>query len=198
MDRERMKELAEAQTIERIAQTKIVHGDNYEDIFVNERQYKLVANYRDAYNDDRLAARFSEFLEKYDFIVGDIASDQLRMHGLYQDGKTGVSRNAQISALQDYLFEDINFGAPYFILENLDPHEVVEEDDPAMHKPHHRTGRKHNGGNKNNEGGPVIGEKRKPVKAQKNFRDRKPGKAVTKGNNRKRRFEIRERQSHED
>ena len=52
--------------------------------------------------------------KKYDFLVGDIAADQLRLHGFYKDGATGVARSQQISALQDYLYEEVNFGGTIF------------------------------------------------------------------------------------
>ena len=123
MDRERMKELAEEQFIKRQEATTITAGDD-NIIFINERSYRLVEDYREAYNQQKMAARFSDFLEKYDFLVGDIAADQLRLRGFYKDGTAGIARSNQISALQDYLYEEVNFGAPYFVLENLEPHDV--------------------------------------------------------------------------
>ena len=113
MNRERMKELADAQFIERQAGTAITTGDTPEDIFINERPYRLVKDYREAYDQQKMAARFSDFLEKYDFIVGDIAADQLRLQGFYKDGTKGIARSQQISALQDFLYEEANFGAPF-------------------------------------------------------------------------------------
>ena len=69
MDRERMKELAEEQFIKRQEATTITAGDD-NIIFINERSYRLVEDYREAYNQQKMAARFSDFLEKYDFLVG--------------------------------------------------------------------------------------------------------------------------------
>ncbi|AVH75473.1 YutD family protein [Weissella koreensis] len=192
MDRERMKELAQAQKLERIAQTRLEHGESAADLLINERAYKLVANYRDAYQDDLMAERFSTFLEKYDYLVGDIAADQLRIHGFYKDGTPGVSRMDQISALQDYIYEFMNFGAPYFVLENLEPH-MVEDDEPEVSRPRRR--RNHHS-NKNNA---YIDEKKSSVKknpvkkATHQLSNKSPRQVTTKGNNRKRRFEIHER-----
>ncbi|MCZ9311524.1 YutD family protein [Weissella koreensis] len=192
MDRERMKELAQAQKLERIAQTRLEHGESTADLLINERAYKLVANYRDAYQDDLMAERFSTFLEKYDYLVGDIAADQLRIHGFYKDGTPGVSRMDQISALQDYIYEFMNFGAPYFVLENLEPH-MVEDDEPEVSRPRRR--RNHHS-NKNNA---YIDEKKSSVKknpvkkATHQLSSKGPRQVTTKGNNRKRRFEIHER-----
>ena len=64
MDRERMKELAEEQFIKRQEATTITTGETSDVIFINERSYRLVHNYREAYDQQKMAARFSDFLEK--------------------------------------------------------------------------------------------------------------------------------------
>jgi len=199
MDRERMKELAEEQFLKRQQATTITSGDTPEIIFINERSYRLVHDYRDAYDQAKLAARFSDFLEKYDYLVGDIAADQLRLHGFYKDGATGVARSQQITALQDYLYEEINFGAPYFVLENLEPHDVDEgEDEPPVRRKRRRPRRpsapsKHQPA-KNN--GPAIAEKTHPQRNGKAKHVKERANTVeTKGNNKRRRFQIRERQA---
>ncbi|KRN74810.1 hypothetical protein IV73_GL001087 [Weissella kandleri] len=190
MDRERMKELVSQQKAERMAQTQLKAGQKPDEIMINQRMYRLVANYRDAYQADQLKARFSTFLEKYDFLVGDIAADQLRLRGFYQDGTNGVPRSLQIGALQDYLYEDINFGAPYFVLENLEPHEVVEEPEDI---PKRRNRRHHR--NRHNTAA-HISEKAHKVADPKKKRPIKKGsgsQVVTKGKRSQKRFEIHER-----
>lgn len=187
MNRERMKELAEDQFIERQKATHIVLTDNSEMIQINQRPYKLILNYRSAFDTTKLAARFSSFLEKYDYLVGDIAADQLRLHGLYADGANGVSRSQQISALEDYLFEEINFGAPYFVLQNMDPHPVVddEEDEPPTKTRRHNGSRHHNSA--------AVSEKRTKV-TDKPFKEKHGNqKVATKGSKSRRHFSIRER-----
>ncbi|MFL1696348.1 YutD family protein [Weissella kandleri] len=190
MDRERMKELVNQQKAERMAQTQLEAGHKPDEIMINQRMYRLVANYRDAYQVDQLKARFSTFLEKYDFLVGDIAADQLRIRGFYQDGTNGVPRNLQISALQDYLYEDINFGAPYFVLENLEPHEVVEEPEDI---PKRRNRRHHRN---RHSAAAHISEKTHKVADSKKKRPVKKGpgnQVVTKGKRSQKRFKIHER-----
>jgi uncharacterized protein YutD len=142
-----MKELADAQFIERQASTAITTGETATDIFINDRPYRLVKNYREAYDQQKLAARFSDFLEKYDYLVGDIAADQLRLQGFYKDGTKGIARSQQIAALQDFLYEQSNFGAPFFVLENLAPHEVVEVEEKDVSKPKRRRRQHKNGAN---------------------------------------------------
>ncbi|MCW0952549.1 YutD family protein [Weissella ceti] len=196
MNRERMKELAEAQFAERQAATQIVHApDDFDKLQINERSYKLVVNYREAYDDAKLAARFSEFLEKYNFIVGDIAADQLRLRGFYNKGITGIPRNQQITALEDYLYEEVNFGAPYFVLENLEPHDVPEEVDAGEGtKRRHRSRRRPGFGNKSKDKGAAIKETQRPVQNKKPTGG-KNTEVKVKGARKKRHFEVRDRKT---
>lgn len=208
MDRERMKELAEEQFIKRQEATTITAGDD-NIIFINERSYRLVEDYREAYNQQKMAARFSDFLEKYDFLVGDIAADQLRLRGFYKDGIAGIARSNQISALQDYLYEEVNFGAPYFVLENLEPHDVpeAEEEPNTAHRKRRRQRRStgNSNGNGNTAGGhhkpkpktAAIAETTKPAPGNgkaKHVKER-ANTVETKGRKKRRRFQIRERQT---
>lgn len=214
MNRERMKELADAQFIERQASTAITTGDTSEDIFINERPYRLVKNYREAYDQQKMAARFSDFLEKYDFIVGDIAADQLRLQGFYKDGTKGIARSQQISALQDFLYEEANFGAPFFVLENLAPHEVadVEEKEGTKSKRRRRQHRHSSNGaankkhtNKQQSHGGTHRENKKhkstPVTKERVNSGNNPEKHVAKrsnsvatsGSKKRRHFQVRER-----
>ncbi|TVV26212.1 DUF1027 domain-containing protein [Weissella cibaria] len=212
MDRERMKELAEEQFIKRQEATTITTGETSDVIFINERSYRLVHNYREAYDQQKMAARFSDFLEKYDFLVGDIAADQLRLHGFYKDGATGVARSQQISALQDYLYEEVNFGAPYFVLENLEPHDVDEGEDEQqpVHRKRRRQRRSNtntnhsnnkDGGNnqhhKSKPKGPALAEKTKPAGNKAKHVKERANTVETKGHKKRRRFQIRERQTTE-
>ena len=194
MNRERMKELAEAQFAERQAATQIVHApDDFDKLQINERSYKLVVNYREAFDDAKLAARFSEFLEKYNFIVGDIAADQLRLRGFYNKGITGIPRNQQISALEDYLYEEVNFGAPYFVLENLEPHDVQEDVDAGEGtKRRNRSRRRPSAANKNKDKGAAVKETQRPV-AKKKPTQGKNTEVKVKGARKKRHFEVRDR-----
>jgi uncharacterized protein YutD len=201
-----MKELAEEQFILRQQATTIIAGEADGMYVINGRKYQLVLNYRDAFDKEKLAARFSELLEKYDYFVGDIAADQLRIRGWYKDGTEGISRSQQISALQDYLFEDINFGAPYFVFENLEPHALPEEEEEAIKRPRRRNNTR--SGSKNS--GAAISERRtkQPDKQTgrthentnertgntRGAQNRKPKQATTKGSNGRRRFQIKERE----
>ncbi|KMO53891.1 transcriptional regulator, partial [Lacticaseibacillus rhamnosus] len=74
-------------------------------ITIDGRRYRIVENYRDACDLERLNERYNDILDKYDFIVGDWGYDQLRLRGFYKDDRRGASKDQLISTLEDYLYE---------------------------------------------------------------------------------------------
>lgn len=132
MDRETMKAMAEAQFAERAAVVELHHleGDN---LSIDGHPYQLITNYREAFDDTKLKARFSTILTKYNYIVGDISADQLRLKGFYDAARPNTPRAQTIDALEDYLYEYVNFGAPYFVLFNPEP--FTSKDDRIEDRP---------------------------------------------------------------
>lgn len=131
--REKMEEqlAKKAQTIEEYASTVVVLNDS--DVVIDGNQYKLVKNYHDGFQVDKLRERFSPVLTKFDYIVGDIGYDQLRLHGLY-DNKRKVAPSQKINALEDYLYEYCNFGCAYFVLKNCEVHDSFPNVSPRRGK----------------------------------------------------------------
>ncbi|WP_027964343.1 YutD family protein [Halalkalibacillus halophilus] len=87
-----------------------LHGKNYE----------LVHNYRDGFEEEVLGERFSDILVKYDYIVGDWGFGQLRLKGFFDDQNQKATYDTKISTLEDYIYEYCNFGCAYFVLKRLD------------------------------------------------------------------------------
>lgn len=54
---------------------------NDEELMIGNRQYKLVMDYREGFNPEKLGERYSEVLARYDYIVGDWGYEQLRLKG---------------------------------------------------------------------------------------------------------------------
>ncbi len=113
-----MKELIEIQRTERLSINKIIIEQN-NIIKINDIEYELVKNYRNAYKSKEISIRYSLIMTKYDYIVGDIASSQLRLKGFYKENNEDYNGFNVIEVIQDYLLEYVNFGAPYFILKKI-------------------------------------------------------------------------------
>ncbi|MFD0897005.1 YutD family protein [Loigolactobacillus binensis] len=86
---------------------------------IDGHPYELVVNYHDGFDKDKLAARFSDILTKYDYIVGDWGYEQLRLKGFYAENNKRAHRDQLITTLQDYLYEYCNFGCAYFVLQRI-------------------------------------------------------------------------------
>ncbi|MFB5660813.1 YutD family protein [Alteribacillus sp. HJP-4] len=85
-------------------------------IQVHGQQFELIENVKDGWNEEEFKERYSEVLNKYDYVVGDWGHNQLRLRGFFHDAKKKVSYDAKISTLYDYIYEYCNFGCAYFVL----------------------------------------------------------------------------------
>lgn len=90
-------------------------------ILIGTHHYKLVYQYRDGFDPERVGQRFESILNKYDYIVGDWGYDQLRLRGFYNERNHSANRDQNISTLQDYINEFCNFGCAFFVLEKDEP-----------------------------------------------------------------------------
>lgn len=88
-------------------------------IVVGGKTYELVKDNRNGWNLEAFRNRYSEVLERYDYVVGDWGYNQLRLKGFFKDNHPKVSKETSISSLQDYLYEYCNFGCAYFIVEKV-------------------------------------------------------------------------------
>lgn len=88
-------------------------------VFINNNNYELVQQTKDAFNEDAFKARYSDILNKYDYIVGDWGYNQLRLRGFFDDQNQKATYDTKISTLSEYLFEYCNFGCAYFVLKKV-------------------------------------------------------------------------------
>lgn len=54
-------------------------------IKVNQQYFELIEDYRECFDEELFASRYSDILDKYDFVVGDFGYDRLRLKGFYKD-----------------------------------------------------------------------------------------------------------------
>ncbi|MGC4378737.1 YutD family protein [Fictibacillus sp. Mic-4] len=90
-------------------------------IRIGEYVYELVENEKNAFNEEQFKTRYSEILHKYDYIVGDIGYNQLRLRGFFEDHHEKATFDTKISTLGEYIYEYCNFGCPYFVLKKINP-----------------------------------------------------------------------------
>lgn len=96
-------------------------------ITIDHMNFELMENYRDAFDEEQFMGKYSEVLNKYDYIVGDIGYEKLRLAGFFRDNKKKVERDKKYSAIEDYLNEYCNFGCAYFVLRKVTKAELKEK-----------------------------------------------------------------------
>jgi uncharacterized protein YutD len=88
-------------------------------ICVLNQCFELVKEERNGFNEEAFKERYSDILNKYDFIVGDWGYNQLRLRGFFDDQNQKASFDTKISTLDEYIFEYCNFGCAYFVLKKV-------------------------------------------------------------------------------
>jgi uncharacterized protein YutD len=126
LNKQKIRELIEQREQQR-ADIYHVERTDTDAFTVNGHPYKLLKDYKEAFDPDKLADRFSTILSKYDYIVGDWGFEQLRLKGFYAVKQPGTQPAELADAIQDYLYEYCNFGCAYFIIQNLDVQVVHPE-----------------------------------------------------------------------
>ncbi|TBL73993.1 YutD family protein [Paenibacillus thalictri] len=86
-------------------------------IHIAGRNYEVIIDHKNGWKPEAFKERYSEVLERYDYIVGDWGYNQLRLRGYFKDTHPKATKESSISSVQDYLNEYCNFGCAYFIIE---------------------------------------------------------------------------------
>lgn len=102
------------------AQEKEVYRIDSERFLFSNVEYKLIENHKDAFDLELMESRYTDYLLKYDYIVGDMSYQKLRLRGFYEDYRKGIPIDMKISNLEDYLVEYCSFGCQYFVFERVD------------------------------------------------------------------------------
>lgn len=84
-------------------------------VMINGRKYEILANVKDALDIEMLKDKYDPYLDQYDYLVGDVSSEHLRLKGFY-DENDRVAIDKKANAIVDYLEEYCNPGSAYFIL----------------------------------------------------------------------------------
>ena len=73
-------------------------------------KYELLKDHKEALEIKAFNDRYVEYLDKYNYIVGDYSADMLRLKGF---------SNQNFQTIPDYLMESATPNAPYFVLKRL-------------------------------------------------------------------------------
>lgn len=88
-------------------------------IEVETNKYKLIKDYKEAFNLEEFTQRYTEYFKDYDYIVGDIAYSKLRLKGFYNNDNKKVNKINNYQNVDKYLIDNCANDCKYFILEKV-------------------------------------------------------------------------------
>ena len=88
-------------------------------IEVNDIKYEMVKDYRDAFDLNDFISHYTDFYEDYDYIVGDIAYNKLRLKGFYDNKNKKAKDINNYKNVDRYITNDCAFDCRYFILKKI-------------------------------------------------------------------------------
>lgn len=88
-------------------------------ITINNKEYEIIKNYKDAFNEEELMNKCTDYFYDYDYIVGDIAYSKLRLKGFYDEKNKKVNKINNFKNLDNYLKKYCAVDCKYFVLKKL-------------------------------------------------------------------------------
>jgi Uncharacterized protein conserved in bacteria len=104
-------------------------------INIGGRIFELVLDHKGGWNPEAFRERYSEVLDRYDYVIGDWGYNQLRLKGFFRDDHPKATKDTAIGHLVDYLHEYCNFGCAYFVLRRVQTDEharTAGEEEPLV------------------------------------------------------------------
>lgn len=84
---------------------------------INNNNYEVIKNYKAAFNEEEFLSKFTDHFYDYDYIVGDIAYNTLRLKGFYKKTNPQVSNYNNYENVETYIKEYCAPECKYYIIE---------------------------------------------------------------------------------
>jgi len=88
-------------------------------IEVENNQYEIIKNYKDAFDKEEFIQKYTDYFEDYDYIVGDIAYGKLRLKGFYDEKSKKVKDINNFKNVEKYLKNNCANNCKYYILKKM-------------------------------------------------------------------------------
>lgn len=86
---------------------------------INGKKYLLVKNYRDAFNEEELLEKLTDYFEKFDYVLGDYAYGKLRLKGFNNKNNEDYKSINDYANIDEYISTYCAYGCRYFILQKM-------------------------------------------------------------------------------
>ena len=88
-------------------------------IEVENNKYEIIKDYKNAFDLADFTSHYTDFFSDYDYLVGDIAYNKLRLKGFYDAKNKKVNKINNYRDLDKYLSDYCATDCKYFILKKI-------------------------------------------------------------------------------
>ena len=88
-------------------------------IKIENNKYELIKDYKNGFDLEDFTSHYTEFFEDYDYIVGDIAYNKLRLKGFYDSKNKKAKDINNYKNLNNYLEDYCATDCKYYILKKI-------------------------------------------------------------------------------
>lgn len=88
-------------------------------IIVENNKYELIEEYKNGFEEISFQNRYTEYFEKYDYILGDWAYGKLRLKGFCDKNNQLFNKINDYNEIKNYIKENCAYDCQYFILKKV-------------------------------------------------------------------------------
>jgi len=85
-------------------------------IILNNNEYELIKEYKDAFNMEEVSNLFTDYFNDFDYILGDYAYNKLRLKGFYDNESKKAKNINKYDYIDEYVQNYCAYECRYFIL----------------------------------------------------------------------------------
>lgn len=86
---------------------------------INDKKYEVVKNVRDALNTQELEEMLTDYFDEFDYIVGDIAYNKLRLKGFNEKTNKNFKPINDVATVEDYIAKNCAYGCKWFMIREI-------------------------------------------------------------------------------
>ncbi|MDE6284484.1 MAG: YutD family protein [Bacilli bacterium] len=88
-------------------------------ITINNKQYEVIKNYKDAIDIADLETRITEYYNNFDYILGDYAYGKVRLKGFNEKGNKQFKPMNDYSKIEEYIEKYCAYECKHFIIRQI-------------------------------------------------------------------------------
>ena len=88
-------------------------------IKINNKTYRLVEEYKNAFDLEVVKEKLTDYFDDFDYIVGDIAYGKLRLKGFNSKTNKNFKELNDVDKVEDYIKNNCAYGCRWFMISEI-------------------------------------------------------------------------------